>query len=234
MKYITDMNTHENNLLPQTLKSRLLITDCDSNDNSDKDVVNKKYVDSTTSTLDVSKGLDMKGNKVINVADPTSAIDKNNESYTDTKTSNYLKTGGTRVVTGNLNMNSRSIINVKQVQAHESTHAANVSFVKTTISNSNAIITTNYQKYVNDRLNLSVGSTDLKNTFTYITNKIGLFSDVDDITGVKFINQDFHHFNKKFYELKLHLDSSEGYYSSHVGLNMNELKTGEYTAVFEL
>ena len=234
MKYITDMNIHEDNLLPQTLKSRLLITDCDSNDNSDKDVVNKKYVDSKTFTLDVSKGLDMKGNKVINVADPTSAIDKNNESYTDTKTSNYLKTGGTRVVTGNLNMNSRSIINVKQVQAHESTHAANVSFVKTTINNSNAIITTNYQKYVNDRLNLSVGSTDLKNTFTYITNKIGLFSDVDDITGVKFINQDFHHFNKKFYELKLHLDSSEGYYSSHVGLNMNELKTGEYTAVFEL
>ena len=39
---------------------------------------------------------------------------------------------------------------------------------------------------------------------------------------------------KKFYELKLHLDSSKGYYSSHVGLNMNELKTGEYTAVFEL
>ena len=75
MKYITDKNIHMDNLLPQTLKSRLLITDCDSNDNSDKDVVNKKYVDSTTSNLDVSKGLDMKGNKVINVADPTSATD---------------------------------------------------------------------------------------------------------------------------------------------------------------
>ena len=108
-----------------------------------------------------------------------------------------MKTDGMRVVTGNLNMNSRSIINVQQVQAHESTHAANVNFVKTTISNSNAIITTNDQKYVNDRLNLSVGSKDSKNTFAYIKNKIGQFSDVDDIAGVKFINQDFHQFSKK-------------------------------------
>ena len=197
MKYITDKNIHMDNLLPQTLKSRLLITDCDSSDNSDKDVVNKKYVDSKTFTLDVSKGLDMKGNKVINEADPTSATDRNNERYTDTNTSNYMKTDGMRVVTGNLNMNSRSIINVQQVQAHESTHAANVNFVKTTISNSNAIITTNDQKYVNDRLNLSVDSKDSKNTFAYIKNKIGQFSDVDDIAGVKFINQDFHQFSKK-------------------------------------
>ena len=187
-----------------------------------------------TFTLDVSKGCDMKGYKVINVADPASATDGNNESYIDTKRSNYLKTNGMRVVTGNMNMNSRSIINVKQAQSQESTHAANVNFVKTTISNSNAIITFNCQKYVNDRLNLSVGSTDLKNTFAYITNKVGQFSDVDDITGVKYINQDFHQFSKKTYELKLHLDFSKGYYSSRVGLNMNELTTGEYTVFFEL
>ena len=187
-----------------------------------------------TFTLDVSKGCDMKGYKVINVADPASATDGNNESYIDTKTSTYLKTNGMRVVTGNMNMNSRSIINVKQAQSQESTHAANVNFVKTTISNSNAIITFNCQKYVNDRLNLSVGSTDLKNTFAYITNKVGQFSDVDDITGVKYINQDFHQFSKKTYELKLHLDFSKGYYSSRVGLNMNELTTGEYTVFFEL
>ena len=51
-----------NNLLPKTLKSRLLIPDYDSSDNSDKDVINKKYVDSKNFTLDVSEGLDMKGN----------------------------------------------------------------------------------------------------------------------------------------------------------------------------
>ena len=56
----------------------------------------------------------MKGNKVINVADPTSVTDGSNERHVDTKTSSYLKTDGTRVMTGNLKMNNRSITNVKQ------------------------------------------------------------------------------------------------------------------------
>ena len=63
----------------------------------------------------------MKGNKVIHVADPTSATDGGKKRYIDTKTSNHLKTDGTRVMTGNLNMNSRSRINVKKAQTQEKT-----------------------------------------------------------------------------------------------------------------
>lgn len=52
MKDITDKKIDIDDLLPQTLKSMLLIPDYDSNDNSDKHaVVNKKYVDSKTFTL---------------------------------------------------------------------------------------------------------------------------------------------------------------------------------------
>ena len=123
MKHITDKKIDMDNLLPQTLKRRLLIPDYDSSDNSDEDVINKKYIDPKTFTLDVSEGLDMKDNKVINLADPTSATDGSNKKYVDTETSNYLKTDGTRVMSGNLNLKSRSIINVKQAQAYESTHA---------------------------------------------------------------------------------------------------------------
>ena len=108
-----------------------------------------------------------------------------------------MKTDFTRVMTGNLNMNSRSKNYVKQSQVHESTHAANVNFINTTINNNNKQTATNYQKYVNDRLNQSVGSTDLENTFVYIKSKSGRFSDEDDITGLKFIDQDFHQFSKK-------------------------------------
>ena len=50
-KDITDKKIDMDNLLPQTLKSMLLIPDYDSNDNSDKHVVNNKYVDSKTFTL---------------------------------------------------------------------------------------------------------------------------------------------------------------------------------------
>ena len=86
-----------------------------------KDFSEKKYVDSKPFTIDASKGLDMKGNKVIHVADPTSATDGGKKRYIDTKTSNHLKTDGTRVMTGNLNMNSRSRINVKKAQTQEKT-----------------------------------------------------------------------------------------------------------------
>ena len=53
-------------------------------------------------------------------------------------------------MTGNLNMNSISIINVETAHAHESTHAADVNSVNTTINNSNKPMITHHQKYVND------------------------------------------------------------------------------------
>ena len=73
-------------------------------------MVGKKYVATKTLTSDSLKGLDMKDSKVINVEDPTSATDRRNKRYVDTKTSNYLKTDGSRVMTGNLNMKNRNMI----------------------------------------------------------------------------------------------------------------------------
>ena len=45
-------------------------------------------------------------------------------------------------MTGNLNMKNRNMINVKQAQAHESTHAAGVNFVSATINDNNTQMTT--------------------------------------------------------------------------------------------
>ena len=109
----------------------------------------------------------MKGNKVINVADPISAADGSNKKCFDTETSNYLKTDDTRVMSGNLNLKSKGIINVKRAQAHESTHAADADFFNTTINNTNTLMKTCYQRYVNDRLNLSVVVKIVKHIFIY-------------------------------------------------------------------
>ena len=57
----------------------------------------------------------------------------------------------------NLNLKSISIINVKQAQAHQSTHAADVNFFNSTIINNKTLMTTNYQKYVHNIVNQSVG-----------------------------------------------------------------------------
>ena len=81
---------------------------------------------------------------MLNVEDSTSATDRITKRYVDTKTSNYLKTDGRRVMTGNLNMKNRNMINLKQAQINESTHAAGINFVSATINNKNTQMTTNY------------------------------------------------------------------------------------------
>ena len=61
-------------------------------------MLNKKYVDSKSFTLDISEGLDTKGNRVTTVADPTSATNASSMKYVGTEARNYLKTSGTKVM----------------------------------------------------------------------------------------------------------------------------------------
>ncbi|CAH3114530.1 unnamed protein product, partial [Pocillopora meandrina] len=57
---------------------------CDSSaDYRNRDFVNKQFVDSKAVTLDPSKGLNMKGNKLDNLADPANATDSSNKHDED-------------------------------------------------------------------------------------------------------------------------------------------------------
>ena len=71
------------------------------------------------------------------------------------------------------------------------------------------MMTTNYQKYVNDGLNQSVGSKIWK-PHLHTLWRSGQFSDEDDITGVKLIDKDFHQFNEKTYEMNSIWISAKG------------------------
>ena len=53
--------------------------------------MNKIYIDSKAFSLDLSDGLDVKGNAISNLADPISQTDSSNKRYIDTKTNNFLK-----------------------------------------------------------------------------------------------------------------------------------------------
>ena len=53
--------------------------------------MNKIYIDSKAFSLDLSNGLDVKGNAISNLADPTSQTDRSNKRYIDTKTNNFFK-----------------------------------------------------------------------------------------------------------------------------------------------
>lgn len=100
-------------------------------------------------------------------------------------------------MTGDFNMNRKSTINVKKAQPQEKTLMLLI-LVLFMISDNNANIQTNYEKYVNDRLNHSVSSTDRKNTSQYLMdNPSSEFADKDDVTGVKVTNKDFHKVKKR-------------------------------------
>ena len=53
--------------------------------------MNKIYIDSKAFSLDLSDGLDVKGNAISNLADPISQTDSSNKRYIDTKTNNFFK-----------------------------------------------------------------------------------------------------------------------------------------------
>ena len=79
MTDITIKKVVMDNLLPQTIKQ--LIPHHHSADYRNQDFVNKQFVDSKAVTLDPSKGLNMKGNKLDNLADPANATDSSNKQF---------------------------------------------------------------------------------------------------------------------------------------------------------
>ena len=133
-----------------------------------------------------------------------------------------------------IDMGNNFITNVKDPLPTNSNYAVTVNFVNRTVSDNNTTMTTNYQKYIDNRLKHTVQSTETSNAFQYVMDDpAGQFYDEDDIKGIKKTNKDYHKINKETYEMQLLLDSM-GYYSSRLGVNMYILPNGEYSLVYEL
>ena len=133
-----------------------------------------------------------------------------------------------------INMGNNFITNIKDPLPTNSNYAVTVNFVNRTVSDNNTTMTTNYQKYIDNRLKHTVQSTETSNAFQYVMDDpAGQFYDEDDIKGIKKTNKDYHKINNETYEMQLLLDSI-GYYSSRLGVNMYILPNGEYSLVYEL
>ena len=62
-----------------------------------------------------------------------------------------------------------------------------------------------------------------------------LFKEDDsDITKVGKVNKDFYDIHKETYQFNINLDSSIGYYSTRLGIDLKPLDLVEYTFVFEM
>ena len=130
----------------------------------------------------------------------------------------------------NIDMGQHSITNLKDPEAHQATYAVNVKFVADAIVDNNTLIDTK----IRASETLAIESIDRENVFKKVMDDDEFKEDDDDIHKVGVQNKNFHFVNKKTYEFKIDYDSSIGYYSTRLSIDLIYLPTGSYTMVYEM
>ena len=161
--------------------------------------------------------INMNDNRIKNVGDPFAAKDASNKRYVDIVGSNYLKKDGTSSMGGNLKMEDHRIIHLADPVNIQD--AAN-------------------KKYVDNKIKESEeGSIEVvqqENVFKKVMDDDEFKEDDSDIHKVGVRNKNFHLVNKKTYEFKIDYDSSLGYYSTRLSIDLIYLPVGSYTMVYEM
>ena len=130
----------------------------------------------------------------------------------------------------NIDMGQHSITNLKDPEAHQATYAVNVKFVADAIVDNNTLIDTK----IRASETLAIESIDRENVFKKVMDDDEFKEDDDDIHKVGVQNNNFHLVNKKTYEFKIDYDSSIGYYSTRLSIDLIYLPLGSYTMVYEM
>ena len=145
-----------------------------------------------------------------------------------------LKLDGSKAMTGNLDMANHNLINLKDPQPSDNSHAASVNFVNTSINNSNSIIDGIIDRKIEEAETRSIESIDRENVFKKVMDDDEFKEDDSDIHKSGVQNKDFHTINKKTYEFKIDYDSNIGYYSTRLSIDLIYLPVGSYTMVYEM
>ena len=133
-----------------------------------------------------------------------------------------------------IDMANHSIINLKDPQPSDNSHAASVNFVMTSINHSNTIMDGIIDSKIKESERLSIESNNIENVFKKVMDDDLFKEDDDDIHKVGVQNKNFHSVNKKTYEFKIDYDSSIGYYSTRLSIDLIYLPIGSYTMVYEM
>ena len=224
----------------------------DYTNNSEKDrdlksVVNKRYLNTHFLKI-IGKGDNdfNLGGQIIKNCEPyyDGLFDDNSlvsKAFVDAKiaklpkpATDVLKTDGSKAMAGDINMANNSIINLKEPGASDSNHAASVKFVNTIVNNSESGMI----NLINDKIKKSEeGSIEVvqqENVFKKVMDDDEFKEDDSDIHKVGVRNKNFHLVNKKTYEFKIDYDSSLGYYSTRLSIDLIYLPVGSYTMVYDL
>ena len=205
---------------------------------SNDDAANKNYVDTRDNlNLPLNGSRAMQGN--LNMGDHTitgirsSAADNAALTVGGAKAT-FFPLHGNRSMQGNLNMANHSIINLKDPQPSDSSYAASVNFVNKTVNGSNQIINNLIKDKIKESEERSIEAVQQENVFEKVMVDDLFILDDDDIHKVGVVDKVFHKVNQQTYQFKIDYDSSIGYYSTRLGVNVVYLPIGYYTIVFEM
>ena len=215
----------------------------DYTDNSEKDrdlksVVNKEYLNTHFLKIKGKGDYDFNlGGQIIKNCEPyyDGLFDDNSlvsKAFVDAEiaklpkpATDVLKTDGSKAMNGNLDMANNSIINLKDPQPSDDSHAASVNYVNTIVDNK-----------IKESEEKSIQIVNQENVFEKVMNDDEFKEDDDDIHKIGVQNKDFHSINKKTYEFKIDYDPDEGdgEYSARLSIDLIYLPTGSYTMVYEM
>ena len=147
---------------------------------------------------------------------------------------NVLKLDGSKAMTGNLDMANNNIINLKEPGASDSNHAASVKFVNTIVNNSESSMINIINNKIKKSEERSIEVVQQENVFKKVMDDDEFKENDNDIHKVGVRNKNFHLVNKKTYEFNIDYDSSLGYYSTRLSINLIYLPVGSYTMVYEM
>ena len=205
---------------------------------SNDDAANTTYVDNRDNlNLPLNGSRAMQGN--LNMGDHTitgirsSAADNAALTVGGAKAT-FFPLQGNRSMQGNLNMANHSIINLKDPQPSDSSYAASVTFVNNTVNGSNVIINDIINTKIQESEERSIEAVQQENVFEKVMVDDLFILDDNDIKKVAVVNKEFHKVNQQTYQFKIDYDSSIGYYSTRLGVNVVYLPIGYYTIVFEM
>ena len=202
---------------------------------------NKKYVENQLEKkLDKGSDIDMKNNSIINLDLPSNQRDAAcvefvNNRIDDMTQKKFLKVDGTNNMTGNLNLNEKTIINLN-TDDKDIKSAANVGYVSSKVYTAKGDVTVGLKTYFDTKIKEShiTSSTNKKDVFRYLMENADESSSENNIIvdGIVDFSGSPHNVNKKAYKFKMGKDAQNEYYS-RIGFNMFKLPEGEYTLAIE-
>ena len=202
---------------------------------------NKKYVENQLEKkLDKGSDIDMKNNSIINLDLPSNQRDAAcvefvNNRIDDMTQKKFLKVDGTNNMTGNLNLNEKTIINLN-TDDKDIKSAANVGYVSSKVRTAKGDVTVGLKTYFDTKIKEShiTSSTNKKDVFRYLMENADESSSENNIIvdGIVDFSGSPHNVNKKAYKFKMGKDA-QNEYSSRIGFNMFKLPEGEYTLAIE-